>query len=134
MVLKLFVYLQPVVLALSLMTVRPQHASTTSVAYSADYPATHKALLVSEIAERIARYTLSSADGPHHTCTALALTCKALFDPVMDVAWQKITDFNKLLRCFPADTWLAKSRSKRVVSALSTSVIAEHLLTSFRGC
>ena len=63
--------------------------------------AVHRALLVEEIAERIAKETAVTVDGLRRDCTALALTCKALFEPAMTVAWCDITDFNKLFRCLP---------------------------------
>lgn len=103
------------------MTVSSHNSSPPSVSCSTDVSPTHRALLVSEIAENIAGNALATDDGPNRTLTALALTCKALYEPAMDISWQHVTNFNRLLRCFPPDTWLAKPKSKRTVSLTAVS-------------
>lgn len=74
--------------------------STGPVSFSA----THRVLLVSELAERIAHSTMDGDRRPwEKTCLSLGLTCHALYDPAMNALWYKLVDYRNLLVCFPLD-------------------------------
>lgn len=65
--------------------------------------ATHACLLVNEIVSEIIFHLLS--DGYERSIVNLGITCKALYEPAMDILWEDIDTLEPLLMCFPRGVW-----------------------------
>ena len=63
----------------------------------------HEALLVDEIVRRIAEHLFDSND--KSSSLALALCCRSLNDPLLDVLWKSQTDLVTLFKVLPPDLW-----------------------------
>lgn len=63
----------------------------------------HDALLVDEIARRIAKHLFDPSD--QSSCLAFSMCCRALNDPVLDVLWNSQTDLVTLFKVLPPDLW-----------------------------
>ena len=53
---------------------------------------------------------VTSADLPEllsrrNTLTALALTCRLLYDPAMDILWSALESLAPLVQCISSDAW-----------------------------
>lgn len=92
---------------------------------SSGFTAVHRALLTPALAQKIAFEAVYFDDeDPEQrqteTCVALALTCRALYDPGMDQAWYELEDITRLfVRCFPKG--VLSSESERPHSLVSYS-------------
>lgn len=59
----------------------------------------HQCLQISEIQDCIIRYI------PRQTIFQLVLTCRAFYDPAMDIIWAAVVGYAPLIKCMPADVW-----------------------------
>lgn len=80
----------------------------------------HYCLQIAEIQERILSFLAPSV------CTVLARTCRAFYEPAMDVVWADVDCFHRLIKCMPSDVWVEREpasifyRSQREIVRIFT--------------
>ncbi|GJE98874.1 hypothetical protein PsYK624_151110 [Phanerochaete sordida] len=61
----------------------------------------HRCLKVHEIIQLIAEALNTDRYATQQSVLNLGKTCRAFYDPAMNVLWRVLHDFTPLLRCFP---------------------------------
>ena len=93
----------------------------------------HKALLVDEIARRIAEQLSDRSD--KSSSLAFSLCCRSLSDPVLDVLWSWQTDLVTLFKVLPPDLWAASNTTGLVsIDRLGYQLISDTHLCVAKIC
>ena len=93
----------------------------------------HHCLHVAEIVDLIVEFSQPFNPGSRQTSTAtlaLALTCKAFYDPALNVYWNTLESFRPLMALFPEDVCAADEKGTYVSPTLERASIAISLVFS----
>ena len=84
----------------------------------------HRCWLVNELTLEIAWHARSQSMPFLHDVAALAQTCSAIHEPVMDVLWHTLHNLLPVVKCLPDDLWYEEKKPPNLRHNVVTMLVS----------
>jgi hypothetical protein len=88
----------------------------------------HHCLRIAEILTMIMNFLVGDAERGNREVLSLLKTCKALYDPALDILWRDLDILAPLVMCLPGDVWKIKNKLVVRITIVLNCSTSQHLI------